>query len=94
MRKINCIYIPSLDIDDNITGYSRVVFPEVEKSIDELSNLKEYSIVCKLGTSNDLLGHTNDEPIFIRANPDLVIQEELVSSFESALNIYGYTMRR
>ena len=93
--KINTLYVPSLDNDDNIIGYSRIVFPEVEKTIEELANLKEYSIASKIGTHNSLIGHTpSNEPGFIKDDPDLVIHEEKVGSFESALNIYGYTMRR
>lgn len=92
--KINTLYVPSLDNDDNITGYSRIIFPEIEKTDEELANIKEYAIASKIGTYNSLIGHITNEPGFIKEDPDLIIHEEKVGSFESALNIFGYTMRR
>jgi hypothetical protein len=92
--KIDRLYMPSLDQDDNIEGFSRITFPEVEKSIEELANLKEHIIVSKIGTSNTLLGYKDNEPQFIKDNPTIVIHEEYVHSFESALNIFGYSMRK
>lgn len=88
MKKLNCLIVP-IPNEGLPTEHLKITFPEVEKSITELANIKEIEIATKVGTNIDLLRHTDEN-----LNIFSITEEYAVHSLETALDHYHLIVHR
>lgn len=88
MKKINCLIVP-IPNDGLPSEHLQITFPEVEKSIAELADIREIEIATKIGTNMDLVRHTDEN-----LNMFKITEEYSVKSFETALDHYHLIAHR
>jgi hypothetical protein len=60
MKKINCILVPNIGINDAVIGYTAIRFPIIEKDTQDLMDIDNPEITCNVDTKFDLFRYIED----------------------------------